>query len=403
MQDMEANRQPTGPRVLDDVRVLDFTAVIAGSYCTRMMADLGAEVLKVEGPGGEILRHAGPLRNQASALFSSINCGKRSLSLDLKKPAAIDICKRLVESHDVVVENYSPGVMQRLGLDYESLRAVNPRLVMCSISGYGQTGPEAGRPAYAPIVQATSGFEALYKSTQGDRDRPLNMGPPVADTAAGQQAFGAVMAALYYRERSGIGQYIDIAMQDTLLSTMHKDFQIAMLDDANDRHYGPLQAQDGFVIVVPLNQHHFESLMACIERPDLHEDERFASLSARIVNYDALQSEVEKWTMTQTCEQALTAFEARKLPSARYRSFPDLADDPQLLHRDMLTEVVDEAGPLLVPNSPFLFSHTHAAIGKSVSAIGEHNRVTLSDYLDFSANEIAALEADGTLGPAKST
>ena len=398
MQDIEHNRSEHGPRVLDDVRVLDFTAVIAGSYCTRMMADLGAEVLKVEGLGGEILRHAGPMRNNASALFSALNSGKRCLSLDLKKTAAVDICKRLVETHDVVVENYSPGVMQRLGLDYASLRAVNPQLVMCSVSGYGQSGPEAGRPAYAPIVQATSGFEYVYLCSQVDHLRPLNMGLPIGDTAAAQQAFSAIMAALYYRERSGTGQYIDIAMQDTLLASMHKDFQIAMLGDMNDRHYGPLETRDGFVIVVPLNQHHFESLAECIGRTDLLTDPRFSTISVRIKNYDDLQNEVEAWTRERTCDEAVGAFEARKLPCARYRTITDLAGDPQLRHRDMLTEIVDQAGPLTVPNSPFLFSETHAAVGRTVAQIGQHNRETLSTRLGMSEDEITALEAAGVIG-----
>lgn len=396
---IEQNRDASGPRVLDGVRVLDFTAVIAGSYCTRMMADLGAEVVKIEGLQGEVLRHAGPMRDSSSALFSALNSGKRCLSFDLKQPRAVDICKRLATTHDVVVENYSPGVMQRLGLDYATLSAINPGLIMCSISGYGQTGPEAARPAYAPIVQAMSGFEAVYSAAQTNARRPLNMGLPVGDTAAAQQAFGALMAALYYRERSGIGQYIDIAMQDTLLASMHKDFQIASLGDDNDRHYGPLEARDGYVIVVPLNQHHFERLMDCVGKPELRSDKRFASTSARIRNYDALQSEIESWTRTQTAADALAAFEALKLPCARYRSLAELTDDAQLEHRRMWTRTVDAAGPLTVPNSPFLFSATHAAVGAEVGRVGEHNRSVLAEVLGLGDAEIRTLEEAGVIGP----
>ncbi|MEQ8663701.1 MAG: CoA transferase, partial [Gammaproteobacteria bacterium] len=145
---MENNRAAVGPRVLDDVRVLDFTGIIAGAYCTRMLADLGAEVLKVEPPGGEMMRHIAPLRGDTSTVFSALNSGKRSLVLDLKAAAAVDICKLLVTRYDVVVENFSPGVMARLGLDYAALREENPALVMCSISGYGQSGPGSARPAY---------------------------------------------------------------------------------------------------------------------------------------------------------------------------------------------------------------------------------------------------------------
>ncbi|MEQ8495159.1 MAG: CoA transferase, partial [Gammaproteobacteria bacterium] len=163
---MENNRAAVGPRVLDDVRVLDFTGIIAGSYCTRMLADLGADVLKIEPPGGEMMRHIAPLRGDTSTVFSALNSGKRSLVLDLKSAAAVDICKLLVAHYDVVVENFAPGVMGRLGLDYETLREENPALVMCSISGYGQTGPGSARPAYAPIVQAMSGFEMVTLAAQ---------------------------------------------------------------------------------------------------------------------------------------------------------------------------------------------------------------------------------------------
>lgn len=399
MQQMENNRNAGGPRVLDGVRVLDFTAVIAGSYCTRMLADLGAEVLKVENPGGEILRHAGPLRDGTSALYAAMNSGKRCLSLDLKKPAAVDICRRLAESHDVVVENFSPGVMQRLGLDYPTLCEINPRLVMCSVSGYGQTGPEASRPAYAPIVQATSGYEFVYLRSQPGLTRPLNMGLPIGDTSAAQQAFGAICAALFYRERTGRGQYIDIAMQDVLVANMHKDFQTAYLGEMNDRHYGPLATTDGYVIVIPLNQHHFEALADLIGRPHLLEDPKFATISARIHNYDDLQAIVETWTRTHTSAEAIAAFEARKLPCAHYRHVRELEDDPQLRHRGMITEIEDEAGPLVAPNAPFLFSDTHAAVGRHVPRLGEHNRETLGNHLGMSDAEIAALEAEGVVGP----
>ena len=398
MASIEQNRSESGPRILDDVKVLDFSAVIAGSYCSRMMADLGAEVLKIEGLGGEILRHAGPMRGKTSALFSAMNSGKRCLTLDLKQERAIDICKQLVVSHDVVVENFSPGVMKRLGLDYPVLRELNDKLIMCSVSGYGQTGPEAWRPAYAPIVQATSGYEYVYLRSQVGQTKPLNMGLPIGDTSAAQQAFSAIMAALYHREKTGQGQYIDIAMQDILLANMHKDFQTAFLGDMNDRHYGPLETRDGFVIVVPLNQHHFEALTGIIGKPELIDDERFKTTTARVHNYDFLQNEIEQWTRTQTCDACIAAFEGNNLPCARYRHVRDLDDDPQLMHRGMLTEIEDAAGPLKVPNTAFLFSETHATVGRHVPSLGEHNLQVLRDELGMDGDTIAALERDGVIG-----
>lgn len=396
---MEANRADLGPRVLDDLRVLDFTGVIAGSYCTRMMADLGADVLKIEPPGGEMMRHIAPLRGEASTVFAALNSGKRCMVLDLKQPAAVDIVKLLVARYDVVVENFSPGVMARLGLDYAALQAENPALVMCSISGYGQTGPGAKRPAFAPIVQAMSGFDLVTLASQPGLSRPLNMGLPVGDTTASQQAFGAIMAALYYRMRTGIGQYIDIAMLDSLVATMHRDFQSAFQPDPIDRIYGPIETQDGFIVVMPLSQSQFVDLIECIGRPDLADDSRFNSMRKRLDHYNELMAIAEAWARQRTRSEALSALEAAHIPCAPYRAIAEMAEDPQLHHRGMLTEVVDEAGPLRVPNSPFLFSATHAAVRPQVARTGEHTHDVLNEELGLSAEDIAALVGGEVVNP----
>ena len=393
------HRRPDGPRVLDDVRVLDFSAIIAGAYCTRLMADLGADVLKIEPPDGELMRHITPMRGDTSTVFSTLNSGKRSLTLDLKQPPAIAICKRLLARYDVVVENFSPGVMARLGLDYATLAAVNPRLVMCSISGYGQSGPDAGRPAYAPIVHAVSGYELVMQRSQPGCSRPLNMGLPVGDTTAALQAFGAISAALYYRARTGLGQYIDIAMQDSLLATMHRDFQTAFHPDPHDRVYGPLQTRDGFVILMPLSQGQFEDLIACIGRLDLARDARFATTRTRFNHYNDLMAVCEEWTRGRNSSEVLAALEAAHVPCARYRSLAELPDDPQLRHRGMLTEVIDAAGPLMVPNTPFLYSATQAAVRAEVAPLGAHNRAVLEGELGYSRDAVTALERAGAVGP----
>jgi CoA:oxalate CoA-transferase len=391
-------RGNSGPRVLDDVNVLDFSAIIAGAYCTRLMADLGANVLKIEPPHGELMRQVAPMRGDTSTVFSALNSGKRSLSLDLKQPAAVTICKRLLRHYDVVVENFSPGVMARLGLDYPTLAALNPNLVMCSISGYGQSGPDAERPAYAPIVHAVSGYELVMQRSQPGCTRPLNMGLPVGDTTAALQAFGALSAALYYRARTGVGQNIDIAMQDSLLSTMHRDFQSAFNPDPHERVYGPIEARDGFVILMPLSQGQFGELVVCIGRPELATDPRFATTRARFDNYNALIALTEQWARTRNCADVLSALTAAHVPCARYRALSELPEDPQLRHRQMLTEIVDAAGPLLVPNSPFLFSATHAAVGEYVCRLGEHNHDVLGKELGFTSDEIADLQRCGAIG-----
>ena len=398
MIDPRAMRASDGPRIFDDIRVLDFTAIIAGSYCTRMLADLGADVLKVEPPGGELMRHIGPMRGEFGTVYSSLNSGKRSLQLDLKQPAAADICKRLVANYDVVVENFSPGVMQRLGLDYEQLRPYNEKLVMCSISGYGQTGPAAGLPAFAPIVQALSGYELVSQESQPGLERPLNMGLPVGDTTAALQAFGAISAALYYRLRTGIGQYIDIAMMDSLIATMHRDFQTAFNPDPNLRVYGPLATSDGYIIAMPLSQPQFVKLAQAIGRPEMLDDPRFATSRARFEHYNEMMALTEAWTGTRSADEALRALAAADVPCARYRRIAELADDAQLEHRDMLVNIIDGAGPLKVPNSPFLFSATHAAVKPLVAALGAHNDSVLREELAMDSAQIEALTAAGVFG-----
>lgn len=394
---MEGNRQQTGPRVLDGVRVLDFTSVISGPYCTRLLADLGAGVLKIEPPAGEFARYVPPLRQGISAVYSQLNCGKKSMALDLKKPAAVDIIKQLVHTYDVVVENYSPGVMARLGLDYTTLSQENPALIMCSISGFGQTGPSAQRPAYAPVVQAESGFDLAYIQYQPEIDRPLNMGPPIADTTASLQAVSAINGALFYRERTGQGQYIDIAMFDAIISTIPKEFQQAYWPSTPDRLYGSFDTKDGFILATPITQKHFESLVACMERPELQQDPRFATTTERLAHYQEFTAIVAAWLRLQTSEEALARLNAAHIPCATYRSVGEAAADPQVAHRNLVADIEDPAGPLRVLNSPFLFSHTHASVRPWVARVGQHNHETLATVLGYSHERIAQLEADGTL------
>ncbi len=388
---LEDNRQADGPRVLDGVVVLDFTCVISGPYCTRMMADLGAEVLKVEPPQGELLRAVPPHRDGASKLFSHLNAGKRCISLDLKDPNAIDVVKRLASTADVVIENFSPGVMQRLGIDYPVLSALNDRLVMCSISGFGQTGPDAQRPAFAPVVQAWSGYDAVTLKYQPGIDKPLNMGLPVADNVAALQAFGAINSALYYREKTGIGQYIDIAMFDALLGTMQKDFQLALDPQEHDRLYGPLETTDGYIFMMVISPRHFEDLVDLMGRPELKTDPRFAATVSRLHNYAELQAIAADWTRTKTTADVLERLSERKIPVSSYRDIAATLDDPQLQHRKMITEVNDNGGSLKVPNTPFLFSRTHAAVRPHVANIGEHNQAVLRDELGLDPTTLAAL------------
>ena len=395
---MTSLRSTDRPRILDKVRVLDFTAVVAGPYCTRLMADLGADVLKIEPREGELMRHTPPLRDGVSALFSQLNAGKRSLALDLKQADAVALIHQLLPHYDVVVENYSPGVMARFGLDYPALSALRPDLVMCSISGFGQTGPDAHKPAFAPIVHAWSGYDSVTLGYQNEPGPPLNMGLPVADNLAAVQAFGAIMAAVYHRAMTGRGQYIDISMYDTLLASMQKDFQQMQYPEGRDRRYGPLATRDGHVLVVLLTPRQFEALADCIGQPHLKADPRFATTTERLGHYGTLMAIIGTWCAGLSTADAVAKLENAGVPVSPYRDLSAALHDRQLAHREMLATVVDAAGPLTMPDSPFLFSATTAAVRSPVPDLGAQDEEVLTHELGMTAGAIARLRSAGVLG-----
>ena len=393
---IESTRHLSTPGILDGIRVLDFSAVISGPFCTRMMADLGADVIKIEPPEGELLRHAPPFKKndqgvQISTLFAPLNAGKRCLSLDLKKPESIDALYTLVKSCDVVVENFSPGVMRRLGLDYPSLQQHKQDIVMCSISGFGQSGPMSARPAYAPIVHAWSGFDLTLLAAQANLQKPLNMGPPVADTTASQQAFGAICAALFHRERTGIGQYIDISMYDALVATLHKDIQQAQHPLDKERFYGPLKTADGWIMVMVLSDRHLAGLAKVTENPTLLDDPRFSTSAARFDNYNELMAFTERWTERHATEELDKQFSAAGVPASPYRELDASLSDPQLLHRHMITAINNQAGEVVTADAAMLFSATPAKVKTWAATIGEHNNAILKDELQLEPAVLSAL------------
>ena len=367
---------------LSDLFILDFTGMISGAFCTKLLADLGANVLKIEPPGGEIMRNVAPMVDDKSCVFGALNIGKKSITLDLKTSESVDICLKLIKKYDIVIENFSPGVMQRLGLDYEAMRVSNENVIMCSISGYGQSGPDAYQPAFAPIVQAKSGYDLTYTEAQDNCNIPLNMGPPVGDTTASLIAYGSILAAVHYRNRTGIGQYIDIAMQDALLSTMHRDIQTSITQKKVDRRYGPIRASDGFVVIMPFTQIQFEKLVKCIEREELINDIRFAEPKRRLENYNKLMEIVEEWTKNRTSLSVDAQMKKLKIPSTRYARLEQITTDPQIEYRKFLIQAQDQSEQYQVCGNPSKFSETETCINRLVPGIGEHN----SEILDALKN-----------------
>ena len=379
---MSDTKSEPGP--LEGIRVLDFTTMMAGPYCTRQLADLGAEVIKIEPPGGEQNRHAVPVRDGDSATYSHLNIGKHSIALDLKTPEGTTMALDLARHCDVVVENARPGVMTRLGLDCAAIRAVRSDVIYCSISGFGQTGPAAQNAAYAPVVQAASGYEMVNLAQQPELTQPGHVGVFIADVMAGVQAFGAISAALFARERTGQGRYIDVSLLESMIWLMVYEIQLAQAPTDTPRGlYRPVRAADGFVMVAPGNQPTFEAMATAMGHPEWITDARFRTHDARARNYDAMMALAEAWTCQRSaadCEEILLA---GKVPCARYREVAEIFDDPQLNHRGAFTRARDGAGAFQVPNVPFTFDRGATAARDWVAPLGASARAVLGELLDM--------------------
>jgi crotonobetainyl-CoA:carnitine CoA-transferase CaiB-like acyl-CoA transferase len=375
----------------EKLRVLDFSTTIAGPHCTRMLADLGAEVIKIESSDGETMRIRPPVRNGCSTAFGQLNVGKKSLVLDLKSDDGLEAIRRLVGSVDVLVENFRPGVMRRLKLDYEALAKLNPRLVYCSISGYGQTGPCAELSAYAPVIHAASGYEMAHLAHQPGRTRPDNCGIYHADVLSGVYAFGAISAALYQRERTGRGQHIDVSMLEAMLSLTLNEVQWSQFETKPFQRavFGPIQTSDGYVMVAVASEKTFQGLMRAIGRPEWIDDSRFAGYVERRRNWAELMDGVESWSRAVTTAQCLAALAGEGVPSAAYRTVKEALQDPQLAHRGALAEVEDGGGSFRVLNQPFRMSASKVAAGRKMATLGEHTRTLLKD-IGLSEDQVAA-------------
>jgi len=381
---------------LDRVRVLDFTTTIAGPHCARLLADLGADVIKIEAPEGDMMRSRLPIRGGASTSFGQLNAGKRSVVLDLKRPEAIEVVHRLVKSADIVVENFRPGVMARFGLDYPTLRAVNPAIIYCSISGYGQTGPSAGRPAYAPVIHASSGYDLAQIAHQIEPRRPDYCGIFIADVLSGTYAFGAIMAAMHQRQATGAGQMVDVSMLESMLSLTLGELQNSQFDVPLPPRpiFGPVATKDGYVNLSVASERTFQNMAAAAGRQDWLIDPRFEKYQNRRINWGQLMDELEQWSSTLPTAEVQAIFDRHGVPSSPYRTVAEAMKDPQLAHRHSLQEVHDKGGAFLVLNPPFRLTQSRAAAGEWVAALGEHSAQVLAEA-GYSPDEIAALASTG--------
>jgi crotonobetainyl-CoA:carnitine CoA-transferase CaiB-like acyl-CoA transferase len=373
------------------LRVLDFSTTIAGPHCARMLADLGAEVIKIETSEGETMRTRPPLRNDCSTTFGQLNVGKKSLVLDLKSPEGGEVVRRLVARADILVENFRPGVMRRLRLDWATLSELNPKLIYCSISGYGQTGPSAELPAYAPVIHAASGYDMAHLSYQPGRSRPDYCGIYHADVVTGTYAFGAIASALYQRQITKQGQHIDVSMLESMLTLTLNEVQWSQFTVAPTSRpmFGPIQTSDGYVMVAIASEKTFQGLMKVIGRPEWVIDPRFAKYADRRNNWAQLMDGVEAWSRTVTTQRCLVALNGEGVPSSAYRTVAEALNDPQIAHRRALSEVEDDGGRFRVLNLPFRMSGADVSAGKRIATLGEHTRALLKET-GYSEEQIAA-------------
>jgi CoA:oxalate CoA-transferase len=378
--------------ILAGVRVLDFTTIVSGPYCTRLLADLGAEVIKVEPPEGDFIRVQPPLRVGKSAYFASLNCGKKSLAVDLRQPEASELMRELAAKCDVVVENSRPGVMKRFGLDYARLEGVNPRLVYCSISGFGQTGPWATRSAYAPMLHAASGFDLVNLSHQNGLERPLNTGIMVGDVLGGTYAFGAIQTALLARERTGRGDCIDLAMMDGVLGMLTYDFQEAQFPQPKKANiFQPTRAKDGFIMIAAVKPNNFAALWRAIGHPEYASDPRFAAGKGRAQNWATMMSLLDDWAADKTAAECEAVLTKGDVPCSRYYTVRETLAQEHLAERGSYQVIDDGAGPLKVPNPAFKFGRGAARARNYVPALGADNASVLSSVLGYSKDRIVAL------------
>ena len=400
--------QADKPSILAGVRVLDFGHYIAAPILTRMMADMGAEIIKIElAPRGDLSRVYPYLKAGQSGAYIQHNRGKQSVCLDLKKPEAVEIVKGLVPQVDVVIENFSPGTLAKYGLGYDELKKLHPRLIMCSISGYGQDGPYAQRPGNDTVAQAMSGLMHLTGDPHGS---PTYVGIYIADENAGVHGLAAVCAALYYREKTGIGQYIDLSLIECLFHLHDTAIQFYVLSDGElnptrfgAHHYavapcGIFQARDGYIVIAVL-VHQWELFARTIGKPELAADPRFDTNEKRAENRFALVKIIEEWLQSfPSREEPLAILQEVRILSAPVLDIAQAINHPQTQARRAMQDVPHPGlGPVALPKSPFRFSETIVEIRRRAPLLGEHNESILSRYLGYSAEKIVALTDSGAL------
>lgn len=390
---------------LEKLRVLDLTRVLSGPFCTMMLADLGAEVIKIEAPTGDDSRGNPPFINGESTYFMSLNRGKRSIAINLKTEQGKDILRRMVPQADVLVENFRPGTMDKLGLGYDSIKGLNPKLIYCAISGFGQNGPYKNRPAYDVVVQAMSGIMSITGQAGGP---PTRVGASIGDITAGLFGSTAILAALEQRHETGKGQYIDIGMLDCLVAVLENAIVRYYATNTNpepvgNRHpvatpFDVMKTKDGFIIIAIQNNSLWERFCKTIHSPQLFGDSRFSTNSLRTEHEPVLKALLEEILQTRTTQEWMDDFVKDGIPCGPLNKISDVVGDPQIQEREMIVELRGHptAGAIKVAGIPIKFSDTKLSAEIPAPVLGQHSEEILQEF-GFTSEEIQALHQAGAI------
>ena len=389
---------------LKGIRVLDLTRILAGPYATMILRDLGAEVIKIEQPGvGDEARDFGPFKNDFSLYFMSVNRGKKSITLNLKSPRGKELFLELVQGSDILVENFRPGTMEKLGLDYESLKTHHPSLLYAACSGFGQTGPYAMRGAYDMIIQGMGGIISIT----GEPDRPpVRVGTSIGDITSALFTAIGILSALRHRDQTGEGQLIDVGMLDC---------QVAILENAMVRYFStgdiprPLgrrhpaitpfeifESADGYVVIAIGNNELWRKFCEHVDHPELIDDERFHTNALRTENHESLFPILAEIMCRRTTDEWVEALETIGVPCGPVNTVDKVANDPQVLARDMIAEVEhNTTGTVQIPGIPIKLSETPGQIDAPAPNLGEHTSEVLTGLLGLEAEEVNQLKQNG--------
>jgi crotonobetainyl-CoA:carnitine CoA-transferase CaiB-like acyl-CoA transferase len=395
------------PKPLDGVKVLDLTRVLAGPYCTMLLADMGADVVKVERPGtGDDTRAYGPpFLNGESAYFLSINRNKRSLTLNLKHDKGLHILRRLLETADVVVENFRPGTMEDFGFGYEAVQQFNPRLIFCSISGYGHTGPDSDLPGYDLIIQGEGGTASLTGDPNGP---PYKVGTSQADIIAGMMGFQGILLALLARMQTGRGQKVDIGMLDCQVALLTYQAGIYFATGEcptrmGNQHptitpYETYRCQDGYINLACGNDSMWRTFCRAVGQTAWAEDARFRTNADRVQHRRQLSALLEPVMLQKTAQEWIELLRAHGIPCGRIQSVREVCESPQVRAREMVVTLEHpKAGQMRVTGVPIKLSDTPGAVDTPPPLLGEHTSQVLTDWLQISAAEIETLRHAGAI------